>query len=261
MSTNPSWLYPNCRAKEHIFLWRGINTSPVSMIGNSTIHLIASLASRAFLQDSSSYGSSIHKFHLFGDIFTIPEAEHLPALFKLLHSFALWAAADPATLGPKLFPSTQFEPVSVAMVRKYLAAIHAWHLVQGWPLPLNEDDHTHINWSLHGLENMQGSHKQPVHLPITIGMLQAMCRTLDLDNPFEACIWAMVTCAFWGMMCFGEVSVLSHTAFNKAKHLKQCNIFFSLDLDGKHYAWLDLPSAKTADMPRAQLRLLNAHER
>lgn len=190
------------------------------MIGNPTIHLIASLASCASLRDSSSYSSSICKFHLFCDIFTIPEAESLPASFELLHFFALWAAADPATLGPKLFPSSQFEPVLVTVVRKYLTAICAWHLAQGWPPPLNEDDHTCINWSLCRLENMQGSCKQPVCLPITIGMLQAMRRTLDLENPFEACIWAMVTCAFWGMMCFSKVSISSHAAFNKAKHLK-----------------------------------------
>ena len=267
MSTNPSWLCPNCRAEEHIFLWRGINTPPVSMIGNSTIHLIASLALCASLWDSSSYGSGIHKFHLFCDIFTIPEVECLPASFELLHSFALWAAADPATLGPELFPSTQFKPVSVAVVRKYLAAIRTWHLAQGWPPPLNEDDHTRINWSLRGLKNMQGSHKRPVRPPITIGMLQAMCRTLDLDNPLEACIWAMVTCAFWGMMHFSKVSVSSHTAFNKTKHLKQHDVFFSLDLDGKHYAWLDHPSTKTGKpgeiqsvflVPQSDLCLLKA---
>ena len=118
MNTNPFWLHPNCRAEERIFLWRGVNTPPASMIGNSTIHLIASIASCASLWDSTSYGSSICKFHLFCDIFTIPEVERLPTLFELLHSFTLWVAADPATLGPELFPSTQFEPVSVAVVRK-----------------------------------------------------------------------------------------------------------------------------------------------
>ena len=77
-------------------------------------------------------------------------------------------------------------------------------------------------------------------------MLQALRTSLNLDNPFKACIWAMVTCAFWGMMRFGEVSVSSHSAFDKTKHLKRRDILFGLDLDNKHYAWLDLPSAKTA---------------
>ena len=77
-------------------------------------------------------------------------------------------------------------------------------------------------------------------------MLQALHTSLNLNDPFEACIWAMVTCTFWGMMCFGEVSVYSHSAFNTNKHLKQQDTFFRLDLDNKHYARLDLPSTKMA---------------
>ena len=60
---------------------------------------------------------------------------------------------------------------------------------------LTEDDHVCINWSLHGLENFQGSRKRPICLPITVSMLQALRASLDLGDPFEVCIWAMVTCA------------------------------------------------------------------
>ena len=68
-------------------------------------------------------------------------------------------------------------------------------------------------------------------------------------------------------MHFGKVSISSHTAFDKTKHLKRCDVFFSLDLDGKHYAWLDLPSTKTAKpgeiqsvflVPQSDLCLLKA---
>ena len=47
-------------------------------------------------------------------------------------------------------------------------------------------------------------------------------------------------------MRFGEVSVTARNAFDKTKHLKHRDIFFGSDLDGKQYACLDLPSAKTA---------------
>ena len=141
---------------------------------------------------------------------------------------------------------TSFEPVSISVVRKYLSAICAWHIAQGWAPPLSEADHERINWSLCGLENMQGNRKSPLRPPITIPMLRALHATLNLDDPFEACIWAMALCAFWGMMRFGEVSVSSRSAFDKSKHLKRCDIHFGVDLDGKQYAHLDLPSAKTA---------------
>ena len=219
---NPSPFCPACQAEEQIFLWKGINSPPLSTIKNQTIWLIASLASHTSLHNLLGYGSGIRKFHIFCNIFTILEADHLPASFKLLHSFALWAATNPSMLGPGLADNIHFEPVSVA-------AICTCHLAQGWPAPLSDDDYTHINWSLHGLENLQGNHKRPICPPITIGMLEALHVTLDPDDPFKVCIWVMITCTLQGMMHFGEVSVSSHSASDKTKHLKQQDVFFGLD--------------------------------
>ncbi|KAG1857240.1 hypothetical protein C8R48DRAFT_607546, partial [Suillus tomentosus] len=66
------------------------------------------------------------------------------------------------------------------------------------------------------------------------------------DQPFDACIWAISSCAFFGMMRFGEVSVKSHTDFDTSKHIMQENVFFSFDLAAKPYARLNLPKAKMA---------------
>jgi hypothetical protein len=77
-------------------------------------------------------------------------------------------------------------------------------------------------------------------------MLRSLRASLNLNDPFEACIWAMSTCAFWGMMRFGEVSVRSRNDFDKTRHIKRRDVLFGFDRDGKHYARLDLPSAKTA---------------
>jgi hypothetical protein len=77
-------------------------------------------------------------------------------------------------------------------------------------------------------------------------MLRVLRASLNLDDPFEACVLAMALCAFWGMMRFGEVSVTARDAFNKTKHLTRKDAHFGVDLDGKPYARLDLPSAKTA---------------
>ena len=148
-------------------------------------------------------------------------------------------------LGPRLADNIHFEPVSVA-------AIRTWHLAQGWPAPLSDNDHARINWSLCRLENLQGNHKRPIPPPITIRMPEALHVTLDSDNPFKVCIWVMITCTFWGMMCFGEVSVSSCSASNKTKHLKWQDIFFGLNRDNKHYTQLDLPSAKTAKPGKIQ---------
>lgn len=139
-----------------------------------------------------------------------------------------------------------FEPISINVARKYLAAIRAWHIAQGWPPPLSEGNHTRINWSLRGLDNILSSRRQPIRPPVTLDMLHALKATLALSDPFDACIWAMASCAFFGMMRFGEVSVGSRAAFKPSRHLTRKDVLLGFDLAGKAYAWLDLPSAKTA---------------
>ncbi|KAG2125015.1 hypothetical protein DEU56DRAFT_744125 [Suillus clintonianus] len=240
LELEPSSLRPPCKASERIFLWRGVNSPPASTIANPVICHIASLANRASLRDTGSYGAGLRKFHLFCDIFSISESERLPASFELLHSFALWAVTD---------------PISVA--RKYLSAVRAWHIAQGWQPPLSDTHHSRINWSLRGLENLQGSRRKPLRPPITLPMLTALKATLTLSDPFDACVWAMASCAFFGMMRFGEVSVTSRAAFSPSKHLSRADAFFSTDLRGSPYARLDLPSAKTARAGETQSVFLN----
>ena len=259
LDPSPSHLRPACKAAERIFLWRGTNTPPPSTIDHPIIHHIASMASRASLRDTSGYGAGLRKFHLFCDIFSIPESERLPASFELLHSFALWAVTDPEPFN-SILPANDhipFEPVSVSVARKYLSAVRAWHIAQGWAPPLSDAHHQRINWSLRGLENLHSSRHRPVRPPITLQMLSALKSTLVLSDPFDACIWAMASCAFFGMMRFGEVSVPSRNAFSPSKHLTRAHAFFGHDLRNSPYARLDLPSAKTARAGESQSVFLN----
>lgn len=249
LQLNPSPLRPDCPADQRIFIWKGVNTPPESVINDSVIQHLAVQASRASLQESttSSYGAGLRKFHLFCDIFSIPEKDRLPASFALLHSFVLWAAASPDPSDPVFANGTLFEPVSVKVALGYLAAIRAWHIVQGWPPPLSETDFQRIEFSARGLDKVQGgSRRKPPRPPITLNMLSALKTSLDLNDPFDACIWAAVTCAFWGLMRFGEITVKSRQAFSTSKHLKRKDAYRGHDLVGKVYVRLDLPSAKTA---------------
>lgn len=245
----PSPLRPPCRADQRVFLWRGIHTPPLPVIANQTIIQLFHDANRASLDDTGSAGAAIRKFHVFCDTFSIPESDRLPASPQLLHSFALWAAADPDPSNLAYADGTAFEPVSVDVVRKYLSGIRVWHIVQGFPPPLSTENRDVIGFSLRGLEKLQalsGRRKRPPRPPVTLQMLYALHSTLNLSDPFEACVWAAACCAFWGMMCFGEVSVKSRAAFNGNLHLKRSDFSSGFDAYGKPYIRLDLPSAKTA---------------
>jgi hypothetical protein len=187
----------------------------------------------------------------------VPEVARLPASFAILHSFAIWAVAEPDPADPLLADPSQFETVSVKTAHKYLAAIQAWHLAQGWPPPLSDVDHIRIEWSLQGMANLQGaSQTRPPCPPVTIPMLHALKRSLTLSDPFDACIWAMSTCAFFGTMRFGEVSVTSQAAFDGSRHLKRSDALLSVDENGRPYAQLCLPLAKTAEAGATQDVLL-----
>ncbi|KAJ7649242.1 hypothetical protein B0H17DRAFT_958584 [Mycena rosella] len=261
LQLKPSPLRPHCPTDQHIFLWRGIHNPPASAIDHPLIRYIHGLASRSSLKDTASYGSGIRKFHLFCDIFTIPESLWLPAPFKVLHLFALWATTEPDFVDLEICAAAVFEPVSVDTVRSYLSAVRAWHIAQGWLPPLSDEQLDQIHWSLCGLQHMQGSScKHPIRPPITIEMLHALRAILNLSDPFDTCIWAMTLCAFWGMMRFGEVSVKTRSTFNGGKHLKRRDAFFDFDRNNKPYAHLDLPDAKTAQRGEIQHVFLVAQE-
>ncbi|KAF8584238.1 hypothetical protein K439DRAFT_1616850 [Ramaria rubella] len=175
------------------------------------------------------------------------EEWRLPASFNLLHSFSLWSAADPEILGPQLAADTPLELIAVSVTRKYLSAICAWHLAQGWPPLLSDDDHNHIQWSLRGLERIQAQKcSRPPHPPITLHMLSVLKGNLNLSSPFDTCVWAMASCAFWGMMHFGEALVTTRSAFNPSRNLKRRDAHLDYDMHNKRYVRLDLPAAKTA---------------
>lgn len=205
------------------------------------------MASQASLTDQASYGSGLKKFHIFCDIFRIPESNRLPASFEVIHSFALWAASDPEVIDQSLWDVGEFEPVSVQTVRKYIAGIRAWHIAQGWPPPLDDAGHKRIEFSLRGLAKLSaGRRSRPIRPPVTLAMLKALKHSLQLNSSFDASVWAMASCAFWGMMRLGEATVKSRRDFSPFSHPTRGSVFQGHENKGSPYARIDLPKAKTA---------------
>ena len=125
----PAPLRPNCKVQDRLCDWKGVKISPPTHVGRPWLPMIESKALDATVSDSdrASYGAGLEKFHIFCDVFSIPEAERLPASFEVLHSFILWTTAyDRFTP----FPSPPTDPVSESAARRYLSAICAWHRLQ-----------------------------------------------------------------------------------------------------------------------------------
>ena len=77
-------------------------------------------------------------------------------------------------------------------------------------------------------------------------MLTTLKSVLRLDNSFDACVWAVATCAFWGMMRLGEATVRSRNDFSLLANPSRSSLLRGHDLKGVPYARIDLPKAKTA---------------
>lgn len=123
---------------------------------------------------------------------------------------------------------------SVATMYKYLAAVRAWHIAQGWPAPLSDDDHKRPEFSVRGMAKMQGSRRRrPPRPPVTLPMLRSLKLHLNLSNSFDACIWAMVTSSFFGLMRFGEVSVPSRSSYTKERYLSRASCLMTVDVEGR----------------------------
>jgi len=243
----PSPLRPKCAPKDRIFLWQGTRIPPPSTIPDPWISALEHTASQASLSDSASYGSGLMKFHIFCDLFSIPETDRLPASFEVLHSFALWATADPGLADIPTFSPPPTSPIAESTVHKYLSAIRAWHIVQGWPPPLDGAHLDRINWSLRGMAKLQaGRHRKPLRPPVTTSMLRMIRNSLDISTPFDACVWAIASCSFWGMMRLGETTVHRREDFHPSRCLTRGDAVQAADQFGRPYIRLDLPSAKTA---------------
>jgi hypothetical protein len=91
-----SLLRPKCPADECIFCWQGARPRRTgAYLGNPVLRYLVDRASAALLRDAGSYGSGLRKFHIFCDIFSVPEPNRLPAGADLLRAFALLAVANP----------------------------------------------------------------------------------------------------------------------------------------------------------------------
>lgn len=124
------------------------------------------IASSLSLRDTASYSLGLCKFHVFCDIFSIPEAQWLPASFTSLHSYVLWATLDPSPNDTVLAREVPFKPVTRTTIQKYLAVVCTWYLGQSWTLPLLSDDVVCINWFLQGFEKKPtGSTAETASLP------------------------------------------------------------------------------------------------
>lgn len=247
LAIRPSALRPAVKAGQRITHWRPVNSRP-STLPLPLFDALRQQAALSSLADPASVGAALRKFHIFCDSFGVEEEERLPTTFPILHSFALWAASSSDSLDGA-FASNPFEPVAKRTVDGYLSGIRAWHLAHGFPPPLSVEQQTIVRFSLRGLARREGnSRRRAPRPPITLEQLEGLGKKLNLQDGFDAAVWAVALSAFFGLARLGELTVSSRKAYSPFLHTSATDLRFGEDDKGNPFALIHLPTTKTAPL-------------
>lgn len=164
----------------------------------------------------------------------IPHNEEWPASFKESIDKALDRAWAPATLknyshsiktflafcakhhipDGQIFPSSDYlicafvasqsETVAQSTIKNYISGIRAWHIRNGYAFSRSD----RLNLLARATRPL--ANKKAPRPPVSIEMLLALALHLKPDVPFDACVLACATTAFWGLARLGELLPCSY---------------------------------------------------
>jgi len=91
-------------------------------------------------------------------------------------------------------------------MRTWLLGLQLWHVLNNVPW----HGSAHLKRAIQGSSSAApASSTCPRCPPVTLAHLLALRDTLDLNNTFDAVVFATVTMAFWCQCCLSEVYVIS----------------------------------------------------
>lgn len=164
----------------------------------SSIRKINEVLVQSWCQETrSTQGAALLRFTEHCDELGIPEENRMPASPYLLASFV----------------SKHAGRVSESCIDGWMSSLHAWHTVNNAPW---KGDGSFVSQVKKGAAKLAPPPKPP-RMPVTLQHMKVLQRGLDLFNPFDAAVWAVATCAFWGCCRLGELTV-EFDSFVDPKH-------------------------------------------
>lgn len=107
-------------------------------------------------------------------------------------------------------------------IKQYMNIIRLLHAEWGLPNPAHNN--IPLDYTLKGIKRCHGdfiTRKQP----ITLNLLRKILTKLDLTLSFDATVWAVSLCMFFGLL---RKSNIIPDTFDPVKHLRRCDVqFFS----------------------------------
>lgn len=227
----PSTYRPHVLAEDRLGSWttpfgvrfHASSSSSISTPASVKLHEVMLLSLEPGTR--KNYGAGLLRFTQFCDCQNVPEDARMPASDHLLASFvAQWHGV-----------------VSRSTVDTWVAGLTFWHSLNGAPWLGGKMLRAVCKAVLKGAP--PGRDKRP---PVTLEHLYALRERLDLSNSFDAAVYAVACCAFWGCRRLGELVVPSAGEFNPERHVsKSADLRFHSPPASRGYATLPVPFTKT----------------
>jgi hypothetical protein len=228
---------PKCRADERLELWRSIFRW-VAQDASGTLHpQLATTIDRAVtvrahslaLSTRTTYGSAILIYAVWADLQGLSDNARFPTSTSIT---SCWVADMAGSY-------------SETTVSSYVAALRAWHEVQGVPWRIDE---AVVRRTIKGCRNYQpeGS-TRPKREPYTIDLLLRILAYLDLEKPLDAAVWAACCVAFFGQARLGELLVKSGV-YSIFTHPHRAALTQVVTKSGDHVSQLLLPRTKVVSV-------------
>ena len=177
-----------------------------------------------------SYSTGILSYHVFCDKKEVPEELRAPASQALITGFIVSLAGT----------------YSGAAISNYVNGIRAWHILHGLEWKPNQLE---TDAALKGAERLTPpSSRRKKRLPYTPEFIAKLRLQLNLDDPFDAAVFACLTTCFYAAARVGEFLVPRLNAFSPSCHVTVANLHIDCNADGLEVTVLHIPQTKAAPL-------------
>ncbi|KAF9515389.1 hypothetical protein BS47DRAFT_1255538, partial [Hydnum rufescens UP504] len=151
-------------------------------------------------QTLATYGSGLAHWQSWCDSQGIPEDDCFPAPS---HTLAFFLASISTS--------------STSKINNAMSTLHHWHEINGqiW----HGNDPFLLKVCHAATSSLPSSPSLPPRPPVFPVHLFALQNHLDFNNTFDSAVFAVATCAFWGVCHLGELTVPSVTSFDATIHV------------------------------------------
>jgi hypothetical protein len=175
-----------------------------------------------------TYGSGLLTFHVYCDKKEIPELQRAPASRILLTAFISELAGA----------------YSGKTISNYIYGVRAWHILHGVEWQLKDPEVETL--LVASAKLMPPASKRKKRRPYTPDYISKLKDQLNLQDPFDAAIFACLATCFYAVGRVGEFTVKRLDSFDPTRHATPANIREETDRNGLHVMVLHLPYTKAS---------------